>query len=271
MKRKQIIKEELVSLLEEYKSIGAVAAHVSIPYSTIYSWYIKEGIELLPSCMTIYDELRRVDLSSNQKSVVLGSILGDGSLIKQSKSKNARLQIGHCTKQLDYLKWKKRLLDPFVNKIIPAEKPGNKIIQGKECYSTGYYLMNTIAHPEITTYFNKYYKKGKKRVIEEVIDELDLLGLCIWLADDGSFSFHGSRTALRGSIATCSFNLTEIEILIETVRKFFTGSIGIDRSNNSITLGKTKYLHELLDMITTILPECIHYKLVPQRLRVKLQ
>lgn len=272
MKRKQISREELVALLEEHKSVGKIASHTSIPYSTIYAWYKKEDIELLPSCMSIYDELREVSFSTTQKSVVLGSILGDGSLIKNSKSKNARLQIGHCAKQIEYLRWKKRLLDPFIKTPpVLAEKPGKKVIRGRECYSTGYYLMNTISHPDITTYFNKYYKNGRKRVIEEVIEELDLLGLCVWLADDGSFSLHGSSTALRGSIATCSFTTTELEILIETLKKFFSGSIGIDKSNNSITLGKTKYLHELLDMITNILPECIHYKLVPQRLRVKLQ
>jgi len=271
MKRKKIDKSTLISLLNEFGSVGKVASYLSIPYSTIYYWYKDYAIDLLPSCMTIYEELRSVTLSSNQRSVLLGSILGDGSLLKSSKSKNARLQIGHCTKQYNYLLWKKELLAPFVKRVTVAEIPGPKIINGTQSYSTGYYLINTIAHPDITSYFNKYYYKGKKRVIEEVVDELDLLGLSIWLADDGSFSFHGSKTALRGSIATCSFNTKELEILIEALKKFFRGSIRIDTYNNTIVLGQTKYLHELLDMITTILPECIHYKLVPQRLRVKLQ
>lgn len=270
MKRERIVKEELISLLDEYGSVGKVASKLSIPYSTIYAWYKKDNIKLPESCMTVYDELRTTKISNNQKSVILGSILGDGSLIKQRKSKNARLQIGHCTRQLDYLKWKKSLLAPFVNKITPAEKPGKKIINGKESWSTGYYLINTISHPDVTVYFNKYYKKGNKRVIPEVIDELDLLGLSVWLADDGSFS-HSGRNALRGSIATCSFSIEEIEILIEALKKFFRGSINIDTTNNTIRLGITKYIHELLDMIEVILPKNIHYKLVPQRLRVKPQ
>jgi hypothetical protein len=270
MKRERLKREELLTLLEEFKSVGCVASYLSIPYSTIYSWYKKEGIKLLPSCMTIYEELREVELSPTHKSVVLGSILGDGSLLKNRRSKNARLQIGHCTKQLGYLKWKKELLNPFVKRITLAEKPGKKIIQGKDSYSSGYYFINTIAHPGITKYFNKYYVKGKKRVCEDVIEDLTPLGMSIWLADDGSFSFHGSKTALRGSIATCSFTIEEIEILIESIKKFFNGSIRIDTYNNTISLGVTKYLHDLLDMVTTILPECIHYKFVPQRLHAKL-
>jgi len=266
MKRIRLSKEKLQELIDCYKSVGKVAVELAIPYSTIYSWYKYYKIDLLPSCMTIYEELRSVNISDIQRSVILGSILGDGSLLKNRKSKNARLQIGHCTRQLGYLKWKKKLLSPFVKRITLAEKPGPKMIVGKESYSSGYYFINTIAHPDITEYFNKYYVKGKKRVIEEVIENLDLLSLCIWLADDGSFSFHGSKTALRGSIATCSFTESEISILMIALKKFFKGSMNIDTYNNTIRLGRTKYIHELLDMVTYILPECIHYKFVPQRL-----
>lgn len=268
MKRRFFEKKELEVLLDEYKYVGKVAAYLSIPYSTIYAWYKKYNIKLEPSCMTIYDELRSINVSNTHKSVILGSILGDGCLIKQRKAKNARLQIGHCTNQLGYLKWKKELLNPFSTKIILAEKPGPKIINGKNTRSSGYFLFNTIAHPDITIYYDKYYYKGKKRVIEDVIDALDLLGLSIWLADDGSFSFSG-KYSLRGSIATCSFSLKEIDMLVVALKKFFNGNIRIDKSNNTIALTKTKHIHDLLDMITMILPKNIHYKFVPQRLMCK--
>lgn len=270
MKRKKFKKEELKDLLDKHKSVGKVAAHLSIPYSTAYAWYKKYDIKLLPSCMTIYDELRSVSFSDVHRSVLLGSILGDGSLLKNRRSKNARLQIGHCTKQLGYLKWKKGLLDPFVNKITLAERPGPKVINGVQSWSSGYYFINTIAHPNITDYYNKYYHKGKKRVIDDVIPELNWLSLAIWLADDGSFSLHGkNKTALRGSIATCSFFKEELEILMEALSRFFTGSMSIDSYNNTIRLGKTSDINDLLDKITNILPENIHYKFVPQRLMRK--
>lgn len=268
MKRNILKKEELEKLLEKYKYVGKVASVLSIPYSTVYAWYKKYDIDLEPSCMTIYEELRSVSLSNIHRSVILGSILGDGGLIKQRKSKNARLQIGHCTKQLGYLEWKKGLLDPFSTKIIKAEDPGPKTIVGVDSWSSGYFLFNTISHPGITEYYNKYYCKGKKIVMEEVIDSLNLLALAIWLADDGSFSFH-SKYSLRGSIATCSFSTEGIDMLIEALRKFFKGSINIDKYNNTIVLGRTRYINDLLDMVTTVLPETIHYKFVPQRLMRK--
>jgi len=270
MKREKLSKDELTALLGEHCSVGKVASVTSLPYSTVYAWYKNYNIELLPSCMTIYEELRSAQISKLHRSVILGSILGDGSLIKQSKSKNARLQIGHCTKQLNYLKWKKELLNPFSTKIIEAEKPGPKIIQGKQSYSSGYFLCNTIAHPDITKYYYEWYVDGKKSVNTKIIEELDLLALAIWLSDDGSFSLRSEcKTALRGSIATCSFTKKENTILIEALKKFFLGHIAIDSYNNTLALSGTKAINKLLDMVTYVLPECIHYKFVPQRLSAK--
>lgn len=270
MKKIKLSKEELVDLLKEFKSVGQVASHLSLPYSTLYAWYKKHNIELLPNCMTIYDELRKVNLSSVHRSVIIGSILGDGSLLKNKKSKNARLQIRHCSKQLGYLKWKKNLLNPFVNKITEVEITGTKVIQGKNLFSTGYWICNTIAHPEITEYYNRYYVAGKKRIISDIIDELDLLALSIWLADNGSFYKRKECSdSLIGSIAACSFSGKEIEMLMCALSKFYKGRMALDHYNNTIYLNGTPYVNDLLDKVTKILPECIHYKFAPQRLMRK--
>ena len=271
MKRSILNKEELDNLLSRFKSVGKVSSYLSIPYSTVYAWYKKYNIELPPSCMTIYQELRSVSISNVHRSVILGSILGDGSLIKQKSSKNARLQIGHCTKQLDYLKWKKKLLDPFVKSVpVEAEKPGPKTIVGKKSYSNGYWIMNTIAHPDITKYYNKYYYNGKKRVYRDVVEDLDILALSVWLADDGSFTFRKDcKYSIRGSIATCSFTTDEIGVLMIALRRFYIGNMSLDKYSNTITLSGTDGIVDIIDKVTKVLPKCIHYKFAPQRLCVR--
>lgn len=267
MKREKLSKSVLTNLLNEEGSVGKVATVTGIPYSTIYSWYKSYDIDLPKSCMTVYEELRSVNLTSIHKSVILGSILGDGCLIKQKSSKNARLQIGHCSKQLPYLRWKKNLLNPFCKSPpVLAEKSGRKVICGKESYTTGYYILNTIAHPGITEYYNKYYFGGKKRVHTDVIEDLDELSLAVWLADDGSFSLRSDcKYSLKGNIATCSFYDDEIELLMIALSKFYTGNMSINK-NRTIGLSGTVGIDKLIDTITGILPTNIHYKLVPQRL-----
>ena len=267
MNRDILDKVTLIDLLNKFGSVGKVSAYTHIPYSTIYAWYKKYDIDLPPSCMTVYNELRSVNMTGAHKSVILGSILGDGSLIKQKSSKNARLQFGHCTKQLDYLKWKVSLMHPFCKSApILVENPGKKIICDKESYSTGYYIANTIAHPDITSYYNKYYFGGKKRVHSDVIEDIDELALSIWLADDGSFTFRSDcNYSIRGSIATCSFYRDEIELLLLALSKFYNGHAYIGK-DGCIYLSGTYHLNKLLDTITNILPKSIHYKLAPQRL-----
>lgn len=263
-------KNYLEQLLLEYGTVGKVAVCLNKPYSTVYAWYKKFDISLPPSCMTIYEELRSIDLSSIHKSVILGSILGDGCLIKQKSSKNARLQIGHCTKQLGYLKWKQSLLNPFCKTDpILAEHTGEKVINSKLSFSSGYYILNTIAHPGITDYYLKYYFGGKKRVHVDVINDLDELALAIWLADDGSFTFRKEcKYSLRASIATCSFYKDELELLVLALSKFYSGNITIDK-RNILCMSDTYHIDKLLNTIVGILPESIHYKLAPQRLHVK--
>lgn len=269
MLRDKFSKEDLEKLLDEYKSVANVAAYVSVSYSTVYSWYVKYGIKLLPSCCTIYDSLREIHFTDRQKSIVLGSILGDGCIKKNKSSKTARLQIGHGGKQVKYLEWKKEQLSPFVRCISKAEEPGTKrVICGKECTSSGYWIFNTIAHPDLNWFYNTYSFNGKKKVHSSIIDSLDEIALAIWMADDGSFSTRG-KNSIRGSIATCSFSFEENEILIEALRKFYKGNITLSKmkdGNPILYLSDSVAIKDMLNIIVPILPECIHYKLVPQRL-----
>ena len=268
MKRKKLNKEELQTLLDTHESVAVVAAFLGIPYSTVYSWYKKDNIQLQPSCMTVYQELREVELNKTHRSVILGSILGDGSLLKNKGAKNARLQIGHCTKQYGYLMWKKDLLAPFVHRVTKAEDPGPKVICGVNSYCNGYYFINTVVHPQITEYRNKFYSAGKKRVHPSILDEFTLLALCVWLADDGSFTARGKNGA-RGSIATNSFTREEIEILLVALRRFYTGHASIaNDGSNIIYLSGSKAIIDLLHLVVEVLPKCIHYKFAPKRLCV---
>jgi hypothetical protein len=279
MKRIIPDKKVLEDLLDSLGSVSKVSVELRVSYNTVRAWFKKYSIEYNNPGNTTYHQLRKVSFSDYQKSIVLGSVLGDGCVKKNKSSRTARLQIGHCTKQLGYLKWKKEQLQPFVRVISEAEKPGVKYICGKKSYSSGYYIMNTIAHPDLNAYYNKYYFKGGKRVNEEIIDSLDLVALSVWLGDDGSFSLRkdpGCINSLKGSIATCSFSFEENEILVEALKKFFKGNICLSTGGNSkgkkypvIYLSGTPAINDLLDRVTSILPECIHYKFASQRLHAR--
>lgn len=278
MKRTKLDKDYLERLLEEHQSVGKVSAFLHLPYSTVYAWYKSYRIDLLPSCMTIYQELRKSPLTSSQKSLITGCILGDGFLVKSKRAKNARFSVGHSGRQKGYLEWKATMLSPFSRPLVLAEESRNKVIHEKVCVTTGSFILNTIAHPDIEKLYQTYYDcRGKKRIVPKILEDLDLLGLAVWLGDDGSFSLRKEcRYSLRGSIATLCFSDDEQEILLSALKKFYNGHahIGYHNSKNNtkmIYLSGTEEIEGLLDKVTPLLPKSLHYKLVPQRLNAKLR
>lgn len=268
-------REKLKHMMENYGSMGKVASELAVSYGTVRSWYNFYNLERPKSCKNIFHELRAISFSDTQKSVILGSILGDGGLQLPKHGKNAVLHIKHCTKQKGYLEWKNDLLKPFSRSIYQSSKPGPVFICDIPTYSTGSFTAYTVSHPDITDFFRRYYVNGKKGVNVEVVDSLDLLALAIWLADDGSFySDKRWKNVLAGKICTNSFVYNEQVLLKKTLSKFFEGRIhimpyGKNKNQYVLKLTGSKAVGALLSAIREVLPECIHYKLDPQRLHAK--
>ncbi len=264
-------KEELLDLHSKYGSISRVAANLSRSYSTVRYWYSSLNIVKNESGMNIFKEIRNTPMSDIQKSALIGSMLGDGGIWLAPHSKNARLYVSHCEKQLGYLKWLHDLFNPFSRPITQTEKAGKKIICGREVNNSNFYRFYTIAHPDITHLLKLYYRKGLKGVDETIINKIDLLSMSIWFADDGSIERNKKGEPVSCSICTNSFSYKENKLLIEAVRKFFKGTIkivqhrgrinGVKREDYMIRMYSKKYVNDFLDMIKIVLPECIHYKL----------
>jgi RecA/RadA recombinase len=68
---------------------------------------IEEGDEVLTA-------VKHYDLREDQLKLILGSLLGDGSL-RFASDHNASFRVGHGDKQLEYCEWKHEMLAPFAN------------------------------------------------------------------------------------------------------------------------------------------------------------
>lgn len=109
-------------------------------------------------------------LSEVQRSIIVGSLLGDGSMRCRA---NALLEINHSFHQRSYVDWKYGHLAELV-RTPPKVRAGN----GKR---TAYRFV-TLSLPALTEYFRLFYESGRK-----VLPELDLtpLVLAVWFMDDG--------------------------------------------------------------------------------------
>ena len=114
-------------------------------------------------------------LTQFQKSVVIGSLLGDGYMRHLPGRKNAFLEINHAVSQRIYVDWKYKVLKD-VSGSAPKERRGN----GNRIA----YRFYTRQLPEMTQLWRQWYQIGKKVVPSDLV--LDPVILAVWFMDDGS-------------------------------------------------------------------------------------
>ena len=126
-------------------------------------------------------------LSEVQQQLVLGCILGDGYMRKKT---HAHLQITHSSKQKEYVDWKYQTLKSLVISP-PSSYKGNAGRIG--------YRFFTKSLPELTSFYERFYKKGIKVIPKNIT--LGPRALAVWYMDDGSKSYKA-----------CYFNTQQLDI-----------------------------------------------------------
>jgi recombination protein RecA len=125
-------------------------------------------------------------LSEPQRQVILGSLMGDGSLSKavRTSDHSARFRMGHGAKQAAYLEWKVSLL-----KNIPHSLTAN---------SKGAVFADFTPLAELGELRDVVYQgDGKKHLTWDYLKALTPLALAIWYADDGCFTIRSKGVQER--------------------------------------------------------------------------
>jgi recombination protein RecA len=113
-------------------------------------------------------------LSEQQMQVILGSLLGDGTLSPHRRNRNGvRFRLSHGAAQHGYLDWKTSLLGNLSHSVR---------------VSTGAKFVDFQPLPELHELRESMYIGGKKVVSEDYLKALTPLALAVWYCDDGSFS-----------------------------------------------------------------------------------
>jgi hypothetical protein len=156
-------------------------------------------------------------LSCQTKSILVGSILGDGSLKKKSKgpNTNANFAMKHSIKQKDYFMWKRNQICLEISANIDVWKQTDKAPSGtmvdKLRYQSG-------ARPSLTYLHDLVHKgsiKGEYRIRRKFLNMLTPLSLAIWWCDDGSLV---SNTR-QGVFCTDGFTYKDMLVLDRYMKK----------------------------------------------------
>ncbi len=184
-------------------------------------------------------------LTQYQRSVIIGSLFGDGYIRTIPGRKNAFLEINHSIIQKKYVDWKYNVL-ASISGSPPKARKGN---EGRIAYR-----FYTRQHPELTQLANLFYQKGKK-VVPKI--HIDSVSLAIWYMDDGS-KCRDSDVYLN----TQQFTFSDQQYLLEIL-----ASLGIfARLNKDKNYFRIRLLKEsipkLRDLITEHVIDDMRYKLV---------
>lgn len=215
----------------------------------------------------IYSDLKKTDFSKFQKSLLIGSVLGDGHLEKRSNLKNASFREEHSMNQVEWLKWKHKNLKPFTTTNMWERDRGDRMLMpdgngGKKYYKIqNVCAMSTGIHPYLTEMHSLFYKNKVKIIPKKYVeDNFDLLALAVLIGDDGNFCENSVR------ICTDNFTKDEVYFLANICSNFYKSRITVRKEKKDayriVFTSIIKHLN-FFEEIKKILPKCMHHKVSP--------
>lgn len=202
----------------------------------------------------------QISLSENCKSVVLGSLLGNGSLKKYSGYPNAIFSIRHSLLQKDYMLWKMGFLKEVHN-------PSSLILQQPTGFSQNQKLLyQSQSHEELTKIYDLTYKYNKLLIKRKWLNHLTPLSLAIWWLDDGSLISNKKQ----GVLCTDGFERKQVDLLSRYLLKVWnikTKVRNVRRVRDSVVKEyprlwiSTCDMRKFIDIIKDFVPESMKYKI----------
>ena len=122
-------------------------------------------------------------LSDFQLQIVLGGLMGDGSLSPTRSGHGARFRWGHGSKQVEYGDWKASLLA--------------NVTVSRSTNAKGAVFHDVQPMPELAELRHAVYLGRYKVLSHDYLKQLSPLSLAIWYMDDGSFSLRSKGVQAR--------------------------------------------------------------------------
>lgn len=155
---------------------------------------------------------RSLRLSSEQREVLVGLLLGDAHLETQNGGRTYRLKIEQSEAHRAYVDHLYHLFEPWV-----LTPPQPKQVVSQAHVSTNWWFQ-TVSHPAFRFYAQQFYQQGRKRVPRLIHRWLKPRGLAYWFMDDGSLKWRKSRAIV---LNTQGFDLSDVNRLIHVLQEQF--------------------------------------------------
>ena len=235
--------EEVEKLVKENKTDREIATLFNVKPISIYFFRKRNNIER--DNLLINKAIKPTD---RQKSIIVGSLLGDASLRKTNV--NPMFKCEHGIKQMEYCKWKYEELKSLGSTFHICKR---KVIDER----TGIYYESAIcrlpANPEFLSMYGNLYINGRKTITQEFLKDFNELSLAVLFMDDGY------KLGNTVGIATNCFNLEELELFINFLYNKFNLLFHSTKSNTLYL--PTKYYPLFEEIVLPYIHKLLLYKL----------
>lgn len=161
-------------------------------------------------------------LTAEERSVVVGTILGDGHL-EMLTSGSVRLSVAHGAAQRAYTAFLHRKLRRHIHASTPTQCTSLDRRNGRLAVS---YRFRTVALQELNVLRSEFYNATSiKRIPASIGRHLDPIALAVWFMDDGSYK-DDSRGLLLNTMA---FSDSDHERLRDALRDRYDISTSLHR------------------------------------------
>lgn len=157
-------------------------------------------------------------LSDQCREIILGSLLGDGSLRIHKPYKNARFSFRHSVHQKEYFDWK-------VNQLKEISSQNNVWQRNADGFGGDKLRYQSLAIESLSELYRQTHKSDRLVVKRRWLNLLTPLSLAIWWLDDGSIIANGRK----GVFCTDPFPLKEQKILARYLLKVWGLNVKIGK------------------------------------------
>jgi hypothetical protein len=192
-------------------------------------------------------------LTTEQKDILVGLILGDLNFRKAKGGVNALLKFEQGLIHKDYLL---HLFDLFSIYCRTAPKTQSRVTRPGMEYSSVYF--RTYSLPCFNEFLDLFYLEGKKIIPNNIGELLTPLGLAYWLCDDGGFC-NKNRVIY---LSTNCFTLAEVNLLVKTLNNKWNLNCTINKNGAGFRIRiSSRSLAVIQELLKDIMPSMMLYKI----------
>ncbi len=149
----------------------------------------------------IREKKKGLTLSTRQRELIVGLLLGDGHLETQNGGRTYRLKVEHGSAQREYLEWLAHEFQDWLLSGWYEKRKGEKVVYG----------FTTVSHPALRFYGAQFYQNGKKRIPPLIKKLMSPLSLAIWFLDDGFAKSSKHRSLVIHSLGYTKRDLVQMQ------------------------------------------------------------